>query len=227
MPKLTQQPYHDLALRAPVSFSSTIHPYRLDEPRPCSRRIQPPWYRSKLIPILIINCIAILALTLSMRDVCVLPASSHLDTSGYLCAPNGAPIAAARARGCEFDWISYHWLPRGRFTSEHLSLIRDFADLGPWQRYHDAAGTQPVTVKEAMTTTEAFLTRREHLHHCDFAMRQLYLLMSAGHDPPYNYRHVVHCMDTLIGAIYENPPLDIDNLTIHAVPFPEEPQIVG
>ncbi|KAI1673236.1 hypothetical protein L13192_04095 [Pyrenophora tritici-repentis] len=149
------------------------------------------------------------------------------DTSGYLCAPNGVPVSVAHARGCEFDWMSFHWLPRGRFDAENLALIQEFEAIRPWQRFADAAGTQLLSRDDMMAGTSAFLTRREHLHHCQYSVRQAYVFMARGDDPPFNYAHIVHCTDALIEAIYENTPENMDDLVIQAVPFPKHPEVVS
>lgn len=148
------------------------------------------------------------------------------DTSGYLCAPNGLSIEAAQARGCEFDWMSFRWQQKDRFDDDNVRLIQEFNDKGPWKRYADAEGKRVMGAEEIMVTTELWLTRREHLVHCAFALRQSFNYMARGNDPPFNAHHVLHCATTLLDAIYESPPPDMDNLTIHAVPFPKEKEIV-
>src|SRR5690242_4580191 len=149
------------------------------------------------------------------------------DTSGYLCAPNGVSPAVAHSRGCAFDWMSFHWLPASRFDAANTALIAEFNAIAPWKRYADAAGKRELTVDEMLSGTSAFLTRREHLHHCQYSVRQAYLFMARGDDPPFDYAHIVHCTDALMEAIYENEPANMDDLVIQAVPFPKHPEVVS
>ncbi|OLN96158.1 hypothetical protein CCHL11_03206 [Colletotrichum chlorophyti] len=151
---------------------------------------------------------------------------SRMDVSGYLCAPNGARPEEARRRGCEFDPISFHWYPRRRvLDADNQAIIRQFLDKGPWHRYYDAEGTVEVDPKnEALTAL--WLTKREHVVHCMYTLQQTHLWLNKGFDPPFNYSHTLHCTSWLVSVIMESPPTDLDALTVHAVPYPHEWQVV-
>ncbi|EAT77777.1 hypothetical protein SNOG_14925 [Parastagonospora nodorum SN15] len=174
--------------------------------------------------------LSIVVITALASALAITPQHTHcqsdLDTSGYLCAPSGTHPSVARQRGCEYDWMSFHWLPKNRFDEENQALIREFEQLGPWHRFADAEGTQVMSPDETMLSTRFWLTKREHLHHCQFSLRQAYLFMARGQDPPFNYTHITHCSQSLIDAIYESPPKDMDEPIIKVVPFPEHPEIL-
>ena len=85
----------------------------------------------------------------------------ELNTSGYLCAPSGTHPSVARQRGCECDWMSFHWLPKDRFGDENRALIREFEELGPWHRFADAEGTQIMSPNETMLSIRFLAYERE------------------------------------------------------------------
>ncbi|KZL70125.1 hypothetical protein CT0861_01362 [Colletotrichum tofieldiae] len=98
-----------------------------------------------------------------------------MDFSGWICAPNGAIPEVARERGCEFDGLSFHWFPKERFEDEdNLALLREFENDGPWHRYVDKEGKVEIPQGNKVLKA-AWLTRREHIIHCKYALRQTHL----------------------------------------------------
>ncbi|KAH8777823.1 hypothetical protein F5883DRAFT_487324 [Diaporthe sp. PMI_573] len=150
----------------------------------------------------------------------------RLDVSGYICAPNGAIPDVARARGCEFDGLSFHWFPKEHTEdNDNRAILREFEDLGPWPRYLDKEGKYPIPA-DNLVLTSAYLTRREHIIHCKYALRQTHLWVTKGWDVPFNYNHTLHCTAYLVDTIMENPPEDLYDVTTHVTPFPEYSPIV-
>ncbi|CCF36362.1 hypothetical protein CH063_07950 [Colletotrichum higginsianum] len=151
----------------------------------------------------------------------------QLDMSGYLCAPNGARPEVAYERGCEWDPISFHWYRRERVEDpDNQELIRGFLEAGPWHRFYDAEGTVEVDPANRVLTT-LWLTKREHVVHCMYTLRQTHLWLAKGFDPPFNYSHTIHCTSYLVNIILESPVPDMDKLTVHAVPYPSDWQVVS
>lgn len=125
----------------------------------------------------------------------------RLDVSGYICAPNGAIPDVARARGCEFDGLSFHWFPKEHTEdNDNRAILREFEDLGPWPRYLDKEGKYPIPA-DNLVLTSAYLTRREHIIHCKYALRQTHLWVTKGWDVPFNYNHTLHCTAYLVDTI--------------------------
>ncbi|KAF4921702.1 hypothetical protein CGCVW01_v005807 [Colletotrichum viniferum] len=151
----------------------------------------------------------------------------QLDMSGYLCAPNGARPEVAYERGCAWDPISFHWYRRELVEDpDNQELIRGFLDAGPWHRFYDAEGTVEVDPANRIMTT-LWLTKREHIVHCMYTLRQTHLWLTKGFDPPFNYSHTIHCTSYLLNMILESPVPDMDKLTVHAVPYPLDWQLVS
>ncbi|KAG6353971.1 hypothetical protein INS49_005229 [Diaporthe citri] len=122
------------------------------------------------------------------------------------CAPNGASPEVARARGCEWDDLSFHWWPKKpHLDSDNQALLQDFRVSGPWQRFYDQEGQNEIPPTNEVLTA-GWVTRKEHLFHCVFTLRQTHLWLTKGFDAPFNYSHTVHCTQQLIDAVVESPP---------------------
>lgn len=155
------------------------------------------------------------------------PSCRAIDYSGYQCAPNGALPEVARSRGCEWDDLSFHWFPKKpHLDSENQALLQDFRVSGPWQRFYDQEGHNEIPPTNEVLTA-GWVTRKEHLFHCVFTVRQTHLWLTKGFDAPFNYSHTVHCTQQLLDAVLESPPPDFDDLTVHGTPWPDHPAIVS
>lgn len=149
------------------------------------------------------------------------------DTSGYLCAPNGALPKIARDRGCEFDTMSFKWYPKEAFNNkDNQALLREFHDQGPWHRYYDKGGKHEIPPTSEVLTA-GWVSRKEHTFHCMYTLRQTHLWLINGYDAPWNYTHTLHCTRYLMDTILENPPKDFDDLSVHGTPWPEHPDVVS
>ncbi|KAF6836218.1 hypothetical protein CMUS01_05520 [Colletotrichum musicola] len=150
----------------------------------------------------------------------------RIDTTGYVCAPNGAIPKIARDRGCEFDTMSFKWWPKEPFLdADNQALLKDFHNDGPWHRYYDKGGKHEIPGTSEVLTA-GWVTRKEHTFHCMYTLRQTHLWMMKGYDAPWNYTHTIHCTKYLMDTILENPPKDFDDLTVHGTPWPEHPDVV-
>lgn len=147
---------------------------------------------------LALTLLLIVAVTLHVRH----PSSRRpLDVSGYICAPNGAIPAVAEERGCGFDGLSFHWFDREHVEDEdNVALVQEFLGHGPWHRYLDAEGEYEIPADNKVLVA-AYLTRREHIIHCQYALRQTHLWVTKGWDVPFNYGHTLHCTQYLVDTI--------------------------
>jgi len=69
-----------------------------------------------------------------------------------------------------------------------------------WPRYLDKEGKYPIPA-DNLVLTSAYLTRREHIVHCKYALRQTHLWVTKGWDVPFNYNHTLHCTAYLVDTI--------------------------
>ncbi|KAJ0159168.1 hypothetical protein CTA2_10192 [Colletotrichum tanaceti] len=119
-----------------------------------------------------------------------------------------------------------HRKKRCRDDDDDEELIRGFLEAGPWHRFYDAEGTVEVKPSNRVLTT-LWLTKREHVVHCMYTLRQTHLWLAKGFDPPFNYSHTIHCTSYLVNIILESLVPDMDKLTVHAVPYPSNWQVVS
>ncbi|OHW91547.1 hypothetical protein CSPAE12_09852 [Colletotrichum incanum] len=142
-----------------------------------------------------INCLRPLLLTLVILLVSLVAVNEILhprcpdvrrpmDFSGWICAPNGAIPEVAQ-----------------RFEDEYnLALLREFENDGPWHRYVDKEGKIEIP-QDNKVLKAAWLTRREHIIHCKYALRQTHLWIMKGWDPSFNYSHTLRCTGYLVDTI--------------------------
>lgn len=113
------------------------------------------------------------------------PSCRTIDYSGYQCAPNGALPEVARSRGCEWDDLSFHWWPKKpHLDSDNQALLQAFRVSGPWQRFYDQEGQNEIPPTNEVLTA-GWVTRKEHLFHCVFTLRQTHLWLTKGFDAPF------------------------------------------
>ncbi|TLD18019.1 hypothetical protein PspLS_10434 [Pyricularia sp. CBS 133598] len=160
--------------------------------------------------------------------ICPLP-PREIDWSGYVCAPNGADPEKARERGCEFNDMSLQWNRREFHNDpDNLAIIEDFHKEGPWHRWMEKEGIHSLDkLPSRLALTSGWVTKKEHLTHCKYALRQTHLWLHKGFDAPYNYSHTLHCTEYLLSTILKHPPPDLDEIKVHGNPWPEHPQIVS
>ncbi|KAJ4388530.1 hypothetical protein N0V93_005988 [Gnomoniopsis smithogilvyi] len=149
------------------------------------------------------------------------------DFEGYVCAPQEADPAVARARGCFYDTFTMQWYPRERYeVNESLELMNRFYDMG-WPRFLDREKTQPVVDLETAPNIY-YILAKEHLWHCGYTLIQTHLWITMGFDPPESFEHTEHCVQTLLDVIEANPPSDFMEIKSNTRSSlePEEYQIV-
>ncbi|KAE9379515.1 hypothetical protein N431DRAFT_460768 [Stipitochalara longipes BDJ] len=103
--------------------------------------------------------------------------TSLLQTRSYITITTcGNTSAEAIAVGCEFDILSYSWMPPqclDRDTAEEFEdwLISNDRYQGPWPFFTDETGKERVIDKETLshrTNTLTWTTEEEHLGHFPF-----------------------------------------------------------
>lgn len=131
-------------------------------------------------------------------------------------SPCGNTTAEARARGCEFDLLSYSWLPQKCLDRETSAEFRDWVMSsdrrhGSWPFFTDEKLTNPVPDEDALSerTMPVFTwtTWEEHLGHCVFLGRRIQRSISGGFgvDPHQgNYEHTAHCTKEVLKGIEED-----------------------
>jgi len=134
-------------------------------------------------------------------------------SSSSLC---GNTTSQARSRGCEFDLLSYSWLPPQCLDRETSAEFRTWIlspdrSLGSWPFFTNDAFTSQVPNEDALSERilplMTYTTWEEHLGHCVFLARRIYRSMngSFGMDPHFgNYGHTVHCTDEVLKGIKED-----------------------
>ncbi|KAG5981164.1 hypothetical protein E4U55_003224 [Claviceps digitariae] len=128
------------------------------------------------------------------------------STKGLAC---GNTTEQARAAGCEFDILSYSWVPSRCFdrdtANEFLAWLEDNErQYGAWPFFADSNGRQRIANLSSLAErlfVESYSTQEEHLGHCIFWMRHLDRVIqglvpqtSRGAD----MHHTIHCTNALL-----------------------------
>ncbi|PYH93996.1 hypothetical protein BO71DRAFT_399246 [Aspergillus ellipticus CBS 707.79] len=124
----------------------------------------------------------------------------------------GTSAAEALARGCQFDAMSFSWLPPACFDAP---LMQDFLRQRDWQWFLDPAGQQAVPSARALTGEydKLYVTREYHLLHCLYMWRKMHraVLFGEGRGAVDGYianiAHTEHCGRMLL----HQPPHAIDS----------------
>jgi hypothetical protein len=129
----------------------------------------------------------------------------------------GTSPAEARSLGCQFDAMSFSWLPSGCYDAE---LVDDFLALRDWEWFYDAAGQHAIPKEEVLKgeLTDLIVTREYHLFHCTYQWRKMHRGMVKGVIDSYiaNYEHTAHCEHMLT----EGVPMNTTD-TVIVMKFPQ------
>lgn len=107
--------------------------------------------------------------------------------------PCGNTVAEAKAHGCEWDVLSFCWLPEQCLDRE---LTQSFRDAGPWVFYGDRNKT--VTISEEAfgeNKQTVYLTNELHAAHCAFTWLKFHRALTAGNmiHAQLDMTHTEHC----------------------------------
>lgn len=129
----------------------------------------------------------------------------------------GTSPAEARGLGCQFDVISFSWLPSDCYDAE---LVDDFLALRNWEWFYDAAGQHAIPKEEVLKgeLTDLFVTREYHNFHCTYQWRKMHRGMVKGVIDSYiaNYGHTAHCEHMLTAGL----PINMTD-TVITMKFPQ------
>lgn len=160
-----------------------------------------------LIPTLYI-CAWAMSLYLAYNYHTPVPTSVEYDYSATDDRINecGTTVSEAIAAGCDFDPVTFAWLPERCLDRE---LAAEFTSKTSWTLHADKAGTiKKSDMDFAANSTPTYITNRNHVLHCLYAWKRLHRLMVAG--KPYHvgmsYHHTAHCTNMAMDALDE--PLD-------------------
>lgn len=93
---------------------------------------------------------------------------------GYIMqSPCGSTAAEARDRGCNFDIMSFCWLPDNCYDAE---LSEDFENISSWEWFLDPNKSQPVAYDEVMKgeLTGLYVSWEYHLRHCTAMWKKMH-----------------------------------------------------
>lgn len=128
--------------------------------------------------------------------------SSPTSIGSIMKSPCGSTPDEARAAGCNFDVISFCWLPDRCYDKE---LSQGFDDMHTWEWFLDPNKTQPVSHEQAMTGEfdGLFVNWEYHLRHCTAMWEKMHrALIGEGKLAVDGYigslNHTRHCSHMLL-----------------------------
>ncbi|KAE9379518.1 hypothetical protein N431DRAFT_460771 [Stipitochalara longipes BDJ] len=135
--------------------------------------------------------------------------------AGPMRNPCGNNPKEAIERGCEFDVLSFCWLPEQCLDRE---LTEEFRRAGPWTFYGDENKTSVVSEEEfGMDNGLVWLTNELHLTHCAFSWLKFHKALSNGKmlHAQLPLSHTRHCSMVLQ---HKGDRQDIENYAIIRYP---------
>jgi hypothetical protein len=120
----------------------------------------------------------------------------------------------ARALGCQFDVLAYHWIPQLCFDNE---TNNEYQKKGSWLGYSDKEGTDILDLAGMSERTDLpyYTSAREHVSHCAYTWRRQYKLFAKGglymDFNSLSYNHTIHCTEILM-KYAEADPKDYDEI---------------
>lgn len=140
------------------------------------------------------------------HEVSTIRLASETDVLGpnedILRSPCGSTPAQAKALGCNFDIISFCWLPDRCYDAE---LSSSFEKLAQWEWYMDHNRTKPVPKTEALTGNfdGLYVSWEYHIQHCVYMWEKMHRALLGegkravdGYIGPYS--HTEHCGNMLL-----------------------------
>ncbi|KAH8746027.1 hypothetical protein F5883DRAFT_388889, partial [Diaporthe sp. PMI_573] len=124
----------------------------------------------------------------------------------------GNSVAEAQAAGCQFELMSYAWLPEPCIDRE---LEEEFRSLG-FPYFEDIEGTRSVAHEVVVRGDQiVFSTWREHMWHCAFMWKKIVKIANGVKGGGglstrmLRMNHTEHCSDMILAD--DGPPLDMVN----------------
>ncbi|KAK1637828.1 hypothetical protein BDP81DRAFT_316909 [Colletotrichum phormii] len=130
-------------------------------------------------------------------------------------APCGSTPTQARAAGCQFDLISFNWLPPQCHDAALAETFEaELVEAGQLAWFTDANRTAPSLTREQIMTGEysaVYVSLGYHLRHCTAMWRRMHraLMQSRGGEGGggglervdsyiWGYHHTLHCEEVLL-----------------------------
>ncbi|KXH60799.1 hypothetical protein CSAL01_10887 [Colletotrichum salicis] len=130
-------------------------------------------------------------------------------------APCGSTPTQARAAGCQFDLISFNWLPPQCHDAALAETFEaELVGAGQLAWFTDANRTAPSLTREQIMTGEysgVYVSLGYHLRHCTAMWRRMHraLMQSRGGESGggglervdsyiWSYHHTLHCEEVLL-----------------------------
>lgn len=112
----------------------------------------------------------------------------------------GTSPTEARALGCEFDVMSFSWLPSRCYDGE---LVDDFLGARAWQWFADEDKHHIVELEQVRTGSydSLYVTMEYHLYHCQYMWTKMHRAILAGRPLDgyiANLMHTTHCGEMLL-----------------------------
>lgn len=160
---------------------------------------------SALISIFIAAIIVLTVIAVATQQIPNIPKSvdrwsdSHVVQTTLDC---GTSPQEAKAKGCIFDLMNYHWI-RPECYNEEAS--KEAAKRGPWKWYYDLNATRPIPGgQNAERLSQEVLVYTEHdwhVTHCVYALKTVHrAAMNPGEWLPEeegSWNHTEHCAEVL------------------------------
>jgi hypothetical protein len=117
----------------------------------------------------------------------------------------GSSPAEARRLGCQFDVVSYAWLPPACYDTE---LVKEFLSLKEWVWYYNVVGKHAVPKEEVLKgeLDGLIVTREYHKFHCTYQWRKMHRGLQNRIIDTYigEFRHTTHCEMMLTEEVAPN-----------------------
>jgi hypothetical protein len=131
------------------------------------------------------------------KALSMFPSPQNTPKDAKFCGPNAA---AATAKGCHLDMISFTWLPHECYDAE---LSAEFMSLNNWTWALDANGTTLVPYDEVAVgnITNGWVTWEYHLTHCLYTWKKLVRHLERGGAMDWyvmSFDHTRHCSKLLL-----------------------------
>jgi hypothetical protein len=134
----------------------------------------------------------------------------------------GTTASEAKARGCQFDLLSYTWWPEHcieKETAEEFKSWVNRADrtFGAFPFFANRNGTGHIPTADALSERvgiPTYTTQQEHLGHCVFYLRRIERMKptATAHESTSLDSHVFHCTHELLQRLKGENPLDVGRL---------------
>ncbi|OAA77853.1 hypothetical protein LEL_04676 [Akanthomyces lecanii RCEF 1005] len=114
----------------------------------------------------------------------------------------GNSTADAKARGCQFDVLSFLWVPEPCFDAETAAAYQRAVN---WHGYNDAEGKEMLdlaAMAERVEPGKYYTTAKEHAVHCAYVWQKQHKGYLKGglylDDNSASFHHTRHCSEVLM-----------------------------